>query len=91
VLRQRASIAVAFVRPFRLLLVDEPFVGLDAAARAALLELIDGVVAGGASAIVATHQLDHAASCPRVIALRDGAVIHDRPAALDELAALVDA
>mgnify|MGYP003352430950 CR=1 FL=1 len=30
-LRQRTSVLVAFCRPFDVLLVDEPFVGLDAA------------------------------------------------------------
>ena len=40
-LRQKAAIAIAFVRPFELLLVDEPFVGLDQPGREALLELFD--------------------------------------------------
>jgi ABC-type multidrug transport system ATPase subunit len=39
-LRQKASIALAFIRPFDVLLVDEPFVGLDAAGKTALLELL---------------------------------------------------
>ena len=38
-LRQKAAIAIAFVRPFEVLLVDEPFVGLDQPGREALLEL----------------------------------------------------
>ena len=33
-LRQKAAITLAFVRPFSLLLVDEPFVGLDSAGKA---------------------------------------------------------
>ena len=33
-LRQKAAIAIAFVRPFEVLLVDEPFVGLDQPGRA---------------------------------------------------------
>jgi ABC-2 type transport system ATP-binding protein len=40
-LRQKTSIALGLVRPFSLLLVDEPFVGLDAGGRQALLELMD--------------------------------------------------
>ena len=39
-LRQKASIAMAFIRPFDVLLVDEPFVGLDASGKTALLELL---------------------------------------------------
>ena len=38
-LRQKAAIALAFIRPFELLLVDEPFVGLDRTGRDALLDL----------------------------------------------------
>ena len=40
-LKQKAAIAMAFVRPFDVMLVDEPFVGLDRTGREALLELFD--------------------------------------------------
>ena len=40
-LRQKAAITLAFVRPFELMLVDEPFVGLDEPGKQALLELFD--------------------------------------------------
>ena len=36
-LKQKAAIAMAFVRPFDVMLVDEPFVGLDQVGREALL------------------------------------------------------
>jgi ABC-type multidrug transport system ATPase subunit len=38
-LKQKSAIALGFIRPFDLLLVDEPFVGLDASGKEALLEL----------------------------------------------------
>ncbi len=41
-LKQKAAIAIAFVRPFDVMLIDEPFVGLDRAGRAALLDLLSG-------------------------------------------------
>ena len=56
-LRQKAAIALAFIRPFELLLVDEPFVGLDRTGRDALLELFERVHADGAALVVATHEL----------------------------------
>ena len=40
-LRQKAAITLAFIRPFKLLLVDEPFVGLDEPGKQALLALFD--------------------------------------------------
>ncbi len=76
-LRQKAAIVLAFIRPFDLLLVDEPFVGLDATGRAALLELLEQAGDDGAALVVATHELGYVTNAARMIALRDGAVIHD--------------
>lgn len=78
-LRQKAAIAVAFVRPFDVLVVDEPFVGIDTPGRLALRSLLDTAVAGGAAVVVATHQLDYAAKAGRCIAFFDGRVASDGP------------
>jgi ABC-type multidrug transport system ATPase subunit len=78
-LRQKAAIALAFVRPFALLLVDEPFVGLDRAGREALLDLLTEAHAAGAALLVATHELQTLTAAQRVVALRDGAIIYDGP------------
>ena len=76
-LRQKAAIALAFVRPFEVLLVDEPFVGLDQPGRDALLELFRRAHADGATLVVATHELTTVGAAERMIALRDGEVIYD--------------
>ncbi len=76
-LKQKAAIAIAFVRPFDVMLIDEPFVGLDRAGRAALLDLLAWAHADGASLVVATHELESVASSERLLALRDGVVIFD--------------
>ena len=89
-LRQKAAICLAFVRPFAALVVDEPFVGLDAAGRDALLALFDEAHDHGHTLIVATHELATVAASDRVIALRDGHVVYDGPSDVD-LAALVGA
>ena len=88
-LRQKAAIALAFVRPFELLLVDEPFVGLDLAGREALLELFRRAHDDGATLLVATHELTTVAASDRVVALRDGVVAHDGPAGEADVADLV--
>lgn len=88
-LRQKAAIALAFVRPFDVLLVDEPFVGLDLAGREALLELLRRAHADGATLLVATHELATVAASERVVALRDGVIVHDGPADTADVAALV--
>ena len=86
-LKQKASIAIAFVRPFELMLIDEPFVGLDRAGREALLELIAWAHHDGAAMIVATHELSSVTASERLIALCDGRVIFDG----DPADAVVDA
>jgi ABC-type multidrug transport system ATPase subunit len=76
-LRQRTAIALAFCRPFNVLLVDEPFVGLDAAGRDAFVALLDETRLRGATVLVATHdpaRLDH---FDRRVELRDGVVVAD--------------
>jgi ABC-2 type transport system ATP-binding protein len=90
-LRQKAGLAVGFVRPFSALLVDEPFVGLDAPGRQALLGLFDEASAAGATLVVATHDPNFVERVDRCIALRDGRVVHDGPATPDEVLRLVGA
>ena len=87
-LRQKAAIAIAFIRPFELLLVDEPFVGLDAAGKEALLALFDQAASDGATLVVATHELSFN-RVGRIVALRDGHLIHDGPPADTDIDALV--
>ena len=88
-LRQKAAIALAFVRPFRLLLVDEPFVGLDAAGKEALLVLFTEAHGSGATLVVATHELGFVHRADRLIALADGEVRYDGPPGDVDVNALV--
>lgn len=88
-LRQKAAIALALVRPFDVLLVDEPFVGLDATGKVALLELLDAVHRDGAALVVATHELEFVNRVDRCVALRDGHVVHDGGTAGIDVLALV--
>jgi ABC-type multidrug transport system ATPase subunit len=78
-LRQKAAIALGFVRPMHVLLVDEPFVGLDSAGKQALLGLFDQAAAAGVTLIVATHELTFVERVSRLLALRDGALVYDGP------------
>lgn len=90
-LRQKAGLAVGLVRPFSLLLVDEPFVGLDAPGRASLIELLDEASGAGATVVVATHDPTFVERVDRCIALRDGKVVHDGRATADDVLRLVGA
>jgi ABC-2 type transport system ATP-binding protein len=75
--RQKASIALAFVRPFSVLIADEPFDGLDPPSRVALFELLAEARAGGAAIIVSTHRPDVIAEASRCVAIRDGRLEYD--------------
>jgi ABC-2 type transport system ATP-binding protein len=88
-LKQKAAIAIGLIRPMDLLLVDEPFVGLDAAGKGALLELLDDLHAQGVALVVATHELEYVKRVGRCIALRDGELIHDGPVADVDVMGLV--
>jgi ABC-2 type transport system ATP-binding protein len=90
-LRQKTSIVLGLVRPFSLLLVDEPFVGLDAGGRKAMFELLEEVQAEGAAVVVATHEPAFVERVDRSIALRDGEVIFDGVASAADVLSLVGA
>jgi ABC-type multidrug transport system ATPase subunit len=90
-LRQKTSIAIGLIRPFQLLLVDEPFVGLDASGKSGLLELLDEAHDDGAAVVVATHDPQYVERVGRCIALRDGEVIHDGSATPSDVLRLVGA
>ena len=80
-LRQKTAIAVALCRPFSLLLVDEPFVGLDAQGRATMLDLLSEASADGATLMVATHDPEVINRFDRGILMSNGEVVHDCNAA----------
>ena len=88
-LRQRTSIALGIVRPMQVLLVDEPFVGLDASGKEALLGILDELRDDGVAVVVATHDPSFVERADRCVALRDGEVVHDGPATADDVIRLV--
>lgn len=75
-LKQKAALALAFVRPFDLMLVDEPFVGLDAEGRDAFLELVRDT-SPQRSIVIATHEPSFLTEVSRVVALRNGELVFD--------------
>jgi len=88
-LRQKTSLALGLVRPFEVLLVDEPFVGLDQSGKAALVELLGEAADEGATLVIATHQLEFVDRATRCIALRDGELIYDGAADSAKIAELL--
>ncbi len=73
-LRQRTGLVLGLVRPFSVLLVDEPFVGLDPGGQQVCADLLAAAAADGNAVVVATHQLDLLDRATTCVALRDGAI-----------------
>jgi putative ABC transport system ATP-binding protein len=75
--QQRVAVARALANGPRLLLADEPTGNLDAAASAALLDLVASLRASeDLTVIVATHDPEVAARADRVVRLRSGRLEH---------------
>ncbi len=87
-MKQKASIALALVRPFQVLLADEPLDGLDPPSREVLFDLLAETKAAGAAIVVSTHRPDVIAVADRCVAIRDGRLAYDGtpdPAVLEEI------
>jgi ABC-2 type transport system ATP-binding protein len=76
-MKQKASIALALVRPFDVLLADEPLDGLDPPSREVLFDLLAETRAAGAAIVVSTHRPDVIAAADRCVAIRDGRLAYD--------------
>jgi len=71
----RVSLACALVGQPRLLLLDEPTVGLDPVLRRDLWALFRALAAGGVTVLVSSHVMDEATRCDRLLLLREGRLI----------------
>ena len=78
-MKQKASIALALVRPFKVLLADEPLDGLDPPSRDTLFAMLAEIKAAGAAIVVSTHRPDVIAAADRCVAIRDGRLAYDGP------------
>jgi len=81
-MRQRLALERALLHGPRLVLLDEPFTGLDDRSVGAVSDRLRRLAADGAVVVVATHDLDVADGLvTRVALVRDGRLIADEPAA----------
>lgn len=76
---QKIGLAQALLVPPGLLVLDEPWAGLDAAARGAVPDVIRHVVQAGGSVVVADHQQQVAALAPDLRWHIEGGTVAEAP------------
>lgn len=75
-MRKRLSIALALVHRPPVVILDEPFEGLDPVAVARTVSLLDALRAGGTGILITSHRLDVLAEhADRFTLIRDGRVV----------------
>ncbi len=67
--RRRVTIARAIVQDARVLLLDEPFAGVDRASEERILAVLDELAAEGRTLLVATHDVEQSRRWDRVLCL----------------------
>lgn len=77
-LSQKVQVATALVNSPRLLLLDEPFAGLDPVNQGVLENLVTEAAGNGATVIFSTHVMQHAERlCDRLLLLAKGRKVFD--------------
>jgi ABC-2 type transport system ATP-binding protein len=74
-MRTRASLACALVHQPRLLLLDEPTVGVDPQLRRQFWDQFAAMAAAGTTIVVSSHVMDEAERCQRLGLLRFGKLL----------------
>jgi ABC-2 type transport system ATP-binding protein len=78
-MQQKLAIAVALIHQPKLLLLDEPTLGLDVEARETVRDLVRQIAASGCAILLTTHQLDVAEDLSdRVVVIRQGTIITEK-------------
>jgi ABC-type Mn2+/Zn2+ transport system ATPase subunit len=86
--RQRVLIARALVQDARILLLDEPFSGLDRPSSERLEALIAALAGEGRALVIATHDLEQARRADRVLCLNHAQIAAGPPAEVLDLPVL---
>lgn len=80
-MKQKLGLACVLIGDPRLLLLDEPSVGVDPISRRELWKMVEALLEGGMGVVWSTAYLDEAEKCDTVILLNEGQKLHDGPPA----------
>lgn len=90
--QQRVFIARALAQEATILLMDEPFAGVDLPSREAILEILDRLREDGVTVLVSTHDLNLAVECfDRLVLLNRRLIAYGPPKEVITVEALVSA
>jgi ABC-type multidrug transport system ATPase subunit len=78
-MKQKLGLACALIKMPRLLLLDEPSVGVDPISRRELWKMVYELVDEGVSVVWSTSYLDEAERCAEVLLLSEGKVLYGGP------------
>lgn len=78
-MKQKLGLACTLVRSPRLLLLDEPSVGVDPVSRRELWDIVHGLVDDGITVLWATAYLDEAERCDDILLLNQGRLLTAGP------------
>ena len=78
-MKQKLGLACALMRKPRLLLLDEPSVGVDPISRRELWRMVSRLKADGVGVVWSTAYLDEAEACDHVLLLNEGKLLFDGP------------
>lgn len=74
-MKRRLSLAAALLHRPKILILDEPTVGIDPVLRMEFWREFENIKASGTAIIVTTHVMDEAEHCQRLALIRDGGII----------------
>jgi len=77
--KQRVAIARALAANPKLLLADEPTGALDTTTSYEIMEFLQQLNDEGKTILIVTHEEDIAEMCKRIVRLRDGVIMEDKP------------
>ena len=78
-MKQKLGLACAMVRTPKLLLLDEPGVGVDPVSRRELWQMVKDLAGDGIGVLWSTAYLDEAEKCDTVTLLSEGRALYDGP------------
>ena len=76
-MKQKLGLACSLIGQPKLLILDEPSVGVDPISRRELWDMVQSLLKEGVSVLLSTTYLDEAEKCQRILLLNEGNILYD--------------